>query len=372
MNLKLSLAQKLTASIAVAVAIQIALVIGSYFFYFEPRLAKSTVEVVETGVLANAQTYAAKWNYEILLTSDSATDKKLDTALQKNIREVLNIEKHVAGISIYRLSSGQGNKGQSRGKSRLVAHRGRTNAEYTVDLKRLGKMDKAVTFVLGNNAYAGIPVKVEDELVGYLIFARSIKSYYDEMKFFKFGMAGVMLVFFVMQLVVVFVLSGRSGRPVTQLAQTTAQIAAGDLTKDVKVEKHAVAEIQALSNAVLDMATAIHQQVSLIKSLTIKASGVSNNLSRAMSHLAGSASEQAAAVSQTATTVEQMESTGKNVVEAAKRIVEAAERSAEVSNRGRSAVSTASGVMTKIKEDSVNIAAHSRTLLANVEEVGNI
>ena len=373
MRLKISLAQKLTFSIALAVAVQAIFVFGSYLYRFEPQLSATTNDVIEAGVLANAQTYAARWNYEILVNADGLKKNQLDPALQKHIQNVLKTEPAVSGIAIFHLSS-QTNDPQAKSgkKKKLIARKQRADAQFAVDLKKLGKMDKELTYIAGSNAYAGTPVKVEEDVIGYLLFARSIAAYHREMGMFRNGMTLTMVLFFIFQLIAIFLLGRRSGKPVTLLAKTTSQIAAGDLTQKVSPPRGAVTEIAELSNAILDMSTAIHQQVSLIKSLTAKASGVSNNLARTMTHLAGSASEQAAAVSQTATTVEQMESSGKSVVDAVKRIVEAADRSATVSGRGRTAVATASGVMVKIKEESANIATHSRTLLGNVEEVGNI
>ncbi len=375
MTRRLTLAQKLTGSILIAVTVEVALVFGTFLGYFGPRLERTTFDAFEQSVQANAQTYAAKWSYEILLSSPDATEAERDNSeLSKAISKVLKEEKGVSGIAIYKINSEKAaNKSLSiKKKIDLITQKQRRGEQFTIDFSKIKSLTKDVTFISGANAFGGTPVTVEGENVGYLVYVRSIKGYQNEMKFFKSGMAGVMLIFVLLQSIAVFLIGVNTGRPVTRLAETAGQIAAGDLTRQVTIPRRSVTEITLLSKAILEMSEAIHQQVVLIKSLTLKTSGVSQNVAKAMSHLASSASQQAAAVSETATTVEEMEKTGKTVVDAVQRIVEAAERSAEASTRGRQAVTTANGIMIKIKEDSANISTHSRTLMANVEEVGNI
>ncbi|MBN2526897.1 MAG: methyl-accepting chemotaxis protein [Deltaproteobacteria bacterium] len=377
MKRRFSLAQKLASSIAIAVVVQVALIFYSFLGYFGPRLEENTYEVIEQGVLASAETLGAKWSYEILLAGETDDKNKLNPELQSKIKEVLKTEKSVSGIAIYkRKSDSKKISGLSDKKLfRMVGKSQQKNMDFEVDLAQLRdgeKLKKHTTYISGANAYAWIAVRVEEEVVGYLIYGRSIRAYHNEMSLFKQGMGIVVIVFVLLQLIAVFVIGKHSGRPVKSLADTASQIASGDLTQQPVLPPRPVTEVFDLSRAILEMSRAINKQVTLIKSLTMKATGVSLNVSRAMSHLASSASEQAAAVSETASTVEEMEKTGKGVVEAARRIVDAAERSAEASNRGRNAVNTASGIMVKIKEDSANISSQSRTLLANVEEVGNI
>lgn len=374
MKRKASLAQKLTGLIAATVLIQISFVVVFFLGYFEPRLEKNTQDVIEAGILARAKTYAAQWNYDILLASQTVKSDAMDPELQKKLKQVVSEEKHISGIALYRLYEGaiKTNAMSLQKGFRLLAEVSRPGSDFDANPQNIRSVEHDITYFLDVNAYAGTPITVEGEVIGYLLYARSIKEYRDELTFYKLGMGAAMLLVLFLQLAAVFLIGSRMGRPVTQLAETASQIAAGDLTRAITIPKGAVKEITALSNAIAEMSKAIRDQVTLIKSLTSQASVVSQNVARAMSHLASSASEQAAAVSQTATTVEEMEKSGKTVVDSVRKIVDAAERSAEASNRGSQAVATASGIIVKIRDDSTNVSSHSRMLLTHVEEVGNI
>ncbi|MBN2344093.1 MAG: methyl-accepting chemotaxis protein [Deltaproteobacteria bacterium] len=375
MKRRLTLAQKLTLYIAAAVFAQIFLIDVAFIRYFGPRLEKSIYDVVERAALSNALMYAARWNFDAMVASNVTEEGKRATELEEKMQKTLKASPEVSGFAIYRVNEDALKSGKSislKKQVQLLASANREKLQFDVVLKQLKSFRKDSTMVVDDNVFAGTPIIVEDELVAYLVHVESIRAFHSDLSVFKWGIMSAVAVFVLLQLISIFWIGYHAGRPLTKLAQTATKIAAGDLTQKVDSTHATVAETESLSKAIRDMSHAINEQVSLIKSLTLQASGASRDVAKAMSHLASSAAEQAAAVSQTATTVEEMEKSGKSVAEAVKRIVDAAIRSAEASTRGRQAVDMASGIIVKIKEDSANISMHSRTLLSNVEEVGNI
>lgn len=375
MKRRLTLAQKLTASIALAVIIQTIFVFGSFISYFRPRLEKNTYSMIQRGAQSSAELYASRWSYEILAAKTIFDGKTGDKELNGLIQETIKENPGVSGIAVYSV------KDASKDSKEIVSLKKRTeelvrvqfaDMDYVKFLGTVNDFEKNASVVDGDFVISGAPVHVENKVEAYLVYSESIEKYNQAGKTFSIGMSLVVVFFMLLQLVAIFWIGSRNGRPLMELAKTASQIAAGDLTRGISIDKEAVSETAILSQAISEMSTAIHEQVSLVKTLTIQASGVSKDVAKAMSHLASSATEQAAAVSQTASTVEEMEKSGKSVAEAVKRIVEAAERSAEASTRGRQAVDMASSIIVKIKDDSGNISMHSRSLLSSVEEVGNI
>lgn len=373
MKRRLSLAQQLTASIAIAVLIQTAFVFSIFWGYFEPRLEQAMHQVVQRGATSDAQLYASRWNYEVMVAANMLVPGDLDKDLQGKIKQLLKNKTDVSGLAIFKVNQSSSAKFNSLKKqTQILAKDSSGKINFDVGFVGLKSFKEHSNLIVGDNVYAGVPVMVEQDIIGYLVFVRSIQKFHRDVRNFKWGMVVVIAIFFILQLGAIFWIGSRAGKPLKRLAKTASQIAGGDLTQKATADTTSAAETASLSKAIDDMAQAIHEQVSLIKTLTLQASGSSKGVAKAMSQLASSASEQAAAVSQTAITVEEMEKSGKHVAAAVKRIVDAAVRSAEASTRGREAVDTASGIIVKIKADSANISVHSRTLLTHVEEVGNI
>jgi len=373
MERRLTLAQKLTMFIAVSVIGMSAIVFVFFFAYFQPGADRITTDSVQRGAESSALVYASRWNYDIITAKVMASEGNADGTLERNISAVLQESPVIVGMAVFA-------KKDSAADARLlkdshfmmIAQKSREELNVTRFLSTVKDFRESRSLIMNDYVFSGAPVMVEDQVEGYLVYVESMKKYNEFQARFSVGMTLLLICFMVIQLVAVFVVGNRAVRPIKTLADTASKIAAGDLSQTIDIDKSEVAETAILSASIRDMSRAINEQVTLIKELTQNVSSVSRDVSRAMSHMAGSAAEQAAAVSETATTVEEMEKTGKNVAGAVKRIVDAAERSAEASNRGRDAVDAASSIIIRIKEDSGNISRHSRALLSNVEEIGNI
>ena len=375
MKRSLTLAQKLTGTIAIAVLVQILLIIVLFGAYVKPRLESSTQRLVLRGVTACAYEVLYKMRDTFFSAIQNQSGTSRDAVLDARLEAIMKASPEILGIALYRFSpSISENNARTKLKRHPVVVTMQTRRPLKQTKRLLAQTDfsKPLQFISDGCVYAGIPVLRDGELIGVLQYVESMTMYEGAGKSVSQGLFLMILIFFVLLLVFIFQVGARLGRPLKALAETTAEIAAGDLKRDVAASKGAVREIAELSGAIGHMSRALQKQVALVKSLTQQASDVSQGVVRATSQLANSATEQAAAVSQTASTVEQMEKTSGSVLEAVRRIVDVAERSAEASKRGRNAVGDASATIRRIKDDASNISTHSRTLLSHVEEVGNI
>ena len=376
MKRRFTLAQKLTGSIAAAVLLGIAVVVVTFIVHFKPQLTQNTEKMILRGTTSSAYMYLYRWQYDFRRLIRGVNDKKSSRALMKKFQKELDEHPEIAAIGLFRVSSPRAAGAAGKAAGRFVFDELALTARMPIvdDARYTGITDfsTATRYVSGENSYAAIPIRDGTQVIGLMLFSEHTPAYTAAGRRISRGLLSMTLLFFVFLLAFVFWLGSRTGKPLEWLAETAAQISSGDLTKKVKVSNTTVAEIARLGTAIEDMAQALREQVTTVKSLTQQAALVSKSVASAMSHLAGAASEQAAAVAETAITVEEMERIGKSVATSVRRIVEAAEGSARASERGRQAINTANAIIVKIRTDAGNISSGSLDLLSHVEEVGNV
>ncbi|MCK9459085.1 MAG: methyl-accepting chemotaxis protein [Proteobacteria bacterium] len=225
--------------------------------------------------------------------------------------------------------------------------------------------------LVGDTIIATAAAKAEGTVAGYIVYTESIADYLRFKQLMTLGMIVGLLFGLVFIVIGAIFVGRRAAAPINRIASTAQQMAAGEL-RGIALRREGIRETDNLSEAVSQMATALREQVVSTKVLALEATEMSQDVAAAMAHLASSAAQQAAAVAETASTVEEMEKAGKSVAENARQIVDAAEKTTEASIRGRQAVDGTSEIILKIKGDSQDITGRSKTLLANVEEIGNI
>jgi len=377
MKRQLSLGVNLTLRIG-AVLLLVVATLFVVFFWFTQRLQDRMFAAVETGALAKARIVATEISYDLVgITGD------------KNAESRKNAIDDVAGkLEQFRtkwaLESGKRNASSESERDRTWmvaldldnAHAGATTGEemqtaFPGGFKYAPEKDEDGTKLVGDTIVASVKAQVEGKTSGHVVYAESVAEYAAfKTRMFAMMTGGLALGFVFVVVGAIFV-GRRAAAPINRIARTAEQMAAGELRR-IDLRREGILETDNLSSSVARMAEALRAQVISTKQLAAEASEMSREVAGAMAHLATSAAEQAAAVSETASTVEEMEKAGKSVGENARQIVDAAEKTTEASIRGRKAVDTTSDIILKIKEDSQESSAKSKTLLANVEEIGNI
>jgi|GEM_PF-4157265 len=400
MKRQLTLGQTLTALILSVVVLQAIVTMALFLTVFNPGMQARAFDVIERGAAATAEAFVNRWRFDMQIAASSVDDQQ---ALREQLAAAMRSRSEMEGVAVFlvREEAATKKRGALRRPDDIIGDAARSDfvailpkelgrmqaseqAVYTqlidlfmsVPLAQMGQWKKdgmlgTANIIQGDLVLAGVPVLLEERLLGYLVYAESVKEYQDYQSRFALSMVITFVVSLIVVAILVFFIGTSAARPMTRITQTAARIADGDLTHFGQLES-GLTEMFVLSKSIQDLGRAFHEQVTTVQSLTATVSGVSLETVKVMANLSVSASEQAAAVAETAATVEEMEKTGKSVSLAAGRIVEAAEKSSEGSARGRSAVDTASEIMVRIKADSQNIFQKSKGLLSSVEEIGNI
>ncbi len=354
MKRQLTLGGRLTISVVLILVVILGLLIF-VFSRFAGDFQDRYISSVQTAALSSAKEASALVNFDLAIGDAPSILGKLE-GYKKELSKAKDANRVISAIFAFDKDK------------KLMATVGDLEFEDLFpDGLRLGK-----TFARSHGDYiiAAATVKAE-EVSGYIVLVESMKEY----KSFRTNLVAVMsasIVLGVLAVIVLVVLVGRSAaRPMIRLSEATRRISDGDLV-DIDIKEHGVKEADQLSHSVTTMARALRKQVVTTIKLTEEATKVSRDLAQGMAHLATSAAQQTAAVAETASTVEEMEKAGLSAAQSAGQIVDAAEKTTEVSIRGRQAVDAASEIILQIKDDSLEISAKTRTLLASVEEIGNI
>jgi methyl-accepting chemotaxis protein len=375
MKRQLSLGVNLTLRIGAVLLLVVASLVA-LFVWFTGQLQNRLFEAVEAGALANARVVAADVGYD-LFTGEAANvlqkiegfRKSLDA--KAGVRGAASKDGGSSRIAIVTFDVDGAPMSKTAGASVEALFPGGFKNALKTMFPRAGGVSKGATQIVGNMIVATVSAKAEQNDAGYVVFAESVAEYLAfRTRLFVLMAVGLFagLVFVGVGAVIV---GRRAAAPINRIASTAQQMAAGEL-RHIDLQRENILETDNLSTSVSRMAEALRSQVISTKQLASEASLMSREVASAMAHLATSAAQQAAAVSETASTVEEMEKAGKSVGENARQIVDAAEKTTEASIRGRKAVDTTSEIILKIKEDSQEISAKSKTLLTNVEEIGNI
>jgi len=355
MKRQLTLGGRLTIYILVILVI----VLGGLIAVFGTRATdfqNRYYSAVQTAGLSSAKEAAAQVSFEVAVGEAGEVAKKL-TKYSDDLIAQGNKERDISAIFAFDKSK------------KLVATIGDLDFEETFpDGVGLGE-DFAKPY--GDYMIASSAVKAEEDSVGYILIVESMSKYLSFRRNLALTMIAAIALGLLIAVVLVILVGRNAARPMVRLSDAAQRIADGDLV-NIDVEEHGVKEADQLSRSVRVMAQALRTQVVTTMKLTDEATMVSREVAQGMAHLATSAAQQAAAVAETASTVEEMEKAGKSAAQNARQIVDAAEKTTEVSIRGRQAVDTTSDLILRIKDDSLEISAKARTLLASVEEIGNI
>jgi methyl-accepting chemotaxis protein len=384
MKRQLSLGVTLTLRVGAVLALVVGVLVA-IFVLFTRELQDRLFEAVETSALAKARIVATDISFDLsMIGNEDNTSARSASAA--------DLSKKLEGFRTAWVEEGAARRG-TRSVSKVPAAKEK-QAEHdqfwilAFDLKnrtsgvtagmtpeklfpRGFKYERDATKLVGGTIVATAASNVEGSVSGYVVYAESVAEYL-EYRTFMFAMIGCgLLLGLALTVLGSVVVARRAAAPINRIAATAQQMAAGELRR-IELKQEGIRETDNLSDSVSQMAEALREQVVSTKALALEASEMSREVAVAMAHLATSAAQQAAAVAETASTVEEMEKAGKSVAENARQIVDAAGKTTEASIRGRQAVDTTSEIILKIKGDSQDISGKSKTLLANVEEIGNI
>jgi methyl-accepting chemotaxis protein len=372
MKRHLSLSVNLTFRVGAVLVVVVGALVA-VFFYFTGQLQSRLFSAVEAGALAKARIVATDLSYDLVGIDAEENAEARKTAIAEVTKKLEEFKRSWTG-------GDAGPKGSEKGADRIgmiaLDLKNRVaGATAGADLRALYPngfaYKKDATKLVGETIVACVASSAEGNATGHVVYAESVADYIRFKSFMVTMMVvGLILGFVVIVAGAIFV-GRRAAAPINRIAATAQQMAAGEL-RTIAFAEEGIRETDNLSRSVARMAEALRTQVVSTKQLAGEASEMSRDVASAMAHLATSAAEQAAAVSETASTVEEMEKAGKSVGENARQIVDAAEKTTEASIRGRKAVDTSSEIILKIKEDSQDISNKSKTLLSNVEEIGNI
>jgi methyl-accepting chemotaxis protein len=386
MKRQLSLGVNLTLRVGAVLALVI-LIFVVLTLWFKGQLQDRLFAAVEASALAKARIVATDINYDItMITPDMGAADRASAV--KDVTTKLEGFKSTWVLEGAARRSAAEKKGSSDAAKKGTPAAGAQFWIMAFDAKGLPagqtvgspfeklfpqgfKHGRDSTTLVGSTIVATAASRTEETVAGYVVYAESVEEYFS---FVRILVGAIVLAVILGLALIVFgavFVGRRAAAPINRIAATAQQMASGDLRR-LEFAEETIRETNNLSEAVSKMATALREQVESTKGLALEASDMSREVAAAMAHLATSAAQQAAAVAETASTVEEMEKAGRSVAENARQIVDAADKTTEASIRGRQAVDTTSEIILKIKNDSQDISGKSKTLLANVEEIGNI
>ena len=390
MKRQLSLGVNLTIRVGAVLAAVVG-ILAVVFVWFASQLQDRLFTAVEASALAKARIVATDLAYDLSPLAQEDTpatrapmisdiSKKLEGVKASWETEVATRRSEADGEVKAKGAAKKGTPGSPGGSTEfwLLAFDVKNRPSGTtagVSIDRLFpagfKYGKDTTKLVGNVIVATAASKAEESVAGYVVYAESVEEFLRFRRYLLLAIGFSVLIGLALMVAGAIIVGRRAAAPINRIASTAQQMAAGELRR-IDLRRENILETDNLSTSVSRMAEALRSQVISTKQLATEASQMSREVASAMAHLATSAAQQAAAVSETASTVEEMEKAGKSVGENARQIVDAAEKTTEASIRGRKAVDTTSEIILRIKDDSQDISAKSKTLLANVEEIGNI
>jgi methyl-accepting chemotaxis protein len=364
MKRETSLKTKLVVSITAVLVIVMA-VLGALFLVLIGNIDARLLETIEARALANARAIGVDVGYGAMI-ADEGEAKAAEAKLKDFARN--HQETHSATVLVAKDGPESVGKGNATYREFVVL------GQPVDALALLGLVKnplKGGSALRKHLIVAVAPALAEQQATGLVVYTESLADYFRFKSRLQLYALGAMLVCLLIAVGVVYLVGGRTARPINRLVDTAERLAAGDL-RDIRIDAAGSAETQRLGGAIKGMAEALQEQVAGIQKLTSDINAVTREVAQAMAHLSSSASEQAAAVAETASTVEEMEQAGKSAAANANQIADASEKTTEASIRGRAAVDTTSQLILRIKDDSQEISTKSKLLLTNLEEVGNI
>ncbi len=358
MKSQMTLKWKLTLSV-VLVLVVITVALTGVMQYSLSRTDQKLYSALEAEALANAKTIQSEVTFELTAGLADDVKVKLDEYVKKHddVHSITVLDK-------------DGKSFASVGQDVDIAKILKSFSSLKKDAaKKVGTYIVAIAPVVSGDDATMTSAQVKSS--GCVVYTDSISDYLAFKNRITWAAIGTGVTGLILGMLLAFYIGHRSASPINKLVEAAQRIADGDL-EEIEVAAIGSLETSRLGVSIQSMAVALQKQVLAIKRLTGDISSSSKDVAGTMAHLASSASEQAAAVTETAATVEEMEQAGKSAAGNANQIVDAAEKTTEASIRGREAVDTTTAIILKIKDDSQDISDKSKTLLASVEEVGNI
>ncbi len=162
----------------------------------------------------------------------------------------------------------------------------------------------------------------------------------------------------------------RISRPVTRMAATAQQIAEGDLTRKLKVDRRG--ELGQLEQALNRMTENLYAAIQRIREGALQVSTSAEEMATTMHQQSAASAQQSAAVSQTTTAMEQLAATSHQIAEAADQVVSTAAKTQSEAQDGVSAVTRTVQQMEAIRDGNEISRQEIAALGQRSQRIGNV
>jgi methyl-accepting chemotaxis protein len=167
-----------------------------------------------------------------------------------------------------------------------------------------------------------------------------------------------------------YLLAGRIASPIEVLRDAAAAIAAGDLSRPIRVRS--VAEVADLAASFAAMTGALQATLAELRDAAIRLESGASEILGNVSRQAAMASQQAAAINETSTTATEIAQTAKQATSHADAVIAMTHRSDELSQEGLHVVEEAVSASASLGEQVNRIAATMADLSERTLQVGEI
>ena len=174
----------------------------------------------------------------------------------------------------------------------------------------------------------------QTEQIGTFILGISAASLNMRTRQFRLAGGAITVLLFVAGNIIAWVIGTNIADPVTRLAGIARQIAEGDLTQSVIVEKLSDDEIGRLGRSFNEMRTSLHDIIGHIRTAGLKMQAATDEIFMAVNQLAAALEQQSASVHETTMTMESLTGTSRQISGNSEAVVTMAEQTRVLSQNG--------------------------------------
>ena len=251
---------------------------------------------------------------------------------------------------------------------KLFAHYGRAGVVSSAMPAAAGPMGQKF---VGDELAISQPVKEGGQTIGSVYLRAATDPLADRLARFLGIFLGVMAVSLIVTLPISNSLQNVISRPIREISQVAALIAAGDLTVTPPMERRSD-EIGLLLETFAHMVKNLRDMTSQLGAGAHLLSASASNILATTSEVAAASTQIAAAVSQTAATMEEVKQVVAVSNEKATMVYESTKRTAQIGEDGQLAVEEVVQGMGRIREQMDSVTASIQRLAEHGQAIGRI